>query len=205
MRKLKKNIQKPSKGSWQFTDAIDSWNWKGYEGTVATVEVYSQGEAVRLSLNGKEIGTKKLKEFKVIFKLPYAEGELKTEALDKDGNVLETHSLHSGDGHLRLNVQPEREELSVGALCYIPIEFSDSDGLLRPDIEQGVEVDVAGAGRLIGFGSALYKTDELFDKHYHNSYRGRCLAVVQATEVGDINITVKSSGLVPVKINLEVK
>ena len=44
--------ESPTKGSWQFTDAIDSWNWPGYADTKATIEVYAPGNAVRLLLNG---------------------------------------------------------------------------------------------------------------------------------------------------------
>ena len=204
VRPLNHADEKPSKGSWQFTDAIDSWNWKGYDGTMATVEVYSQGEAVRLSLNEKEIGTRRLKDFKAIFKLPYADGELKAEALDKNEKVISTHSLFSGDTQLKLNVRPEKNQLSVGELCYIPIEFSDSRGLLRPDIERRVDISVEG-GRLLGFGSALYKTDDSFNNGHYNSYRGRCLAVVQATDEGLIDIKIKSAGVDPANITLEVK
>lgn len=42
--------EEPSKGAWQFTNAIDSWSWQGYEGKKATVEVYADAVAVRLSL-----------------------------------------------------------------------------------------------------------------------------------------------------------
>ena len=196
--------EKPSKGSWQFTDAIDSWNWIGYEGVTATVEVYANGHSVRLTLNGKEIATKKLNDFKAIFKLPYERGELKAEALDENGMVISTHSLFSGNEEIKLSAIPERRELSVGELCYIPIEFVDGKGLLRPDIEQRVEISIEG-GRLLGFGSALYKTDDAFNNRFYNSYRGRCLAVVQATEKGSINISINSAGVTPAYINLEVK
>ena len=35
----------PSTGAWQFTNAIDSWSWQGYEGTKAIVEVGGTPEA----------------------------------------------------------------------------------------------------------------------------------------------------------------
>ena len=204
VRPLNHAEDKPSKGSWQFTDAIDSWNWVRYERVPATVEVYANGHSVRLTLNGKEIGVKKINNFKTIFKLPYYKGELKAEALDERGRVLSTHSLFSGDDKMIISAIPERRELSVGELCYIPIEFVDGKGLLRPDLEQRVDVSVEG-GKLLGIGSALYKTDDAFNNSFYNSYRGRCLAVVQATEKGNINISINSAGVTPAYINLEVK
>ena len=69
-----------------------------------------------------------------------------------------------------------------------------------------MEITVDGAVTLAGFGSALCKTDEVFNKPYHNSYRGRCLAVLRAGDVpGKATITVKSAGMEPVTIEVEVE
>ena len=207
VRPLNHANESPSKGSWQFTDAIDSWNWVGYEGTEAVVEVYAPGESVRLKLNGKEIGVKKLKQFKAIFKLPYAPGILMAEALDANGKVLSSHSLRSGGKASTITVIPEKTVLTANNqdLCYLPIEFTDENSNLVPFVEQQVEVEVSGTVTLAGFGSALYKTDEVFDESYHDSYRGRCLAVLRAgNNPGTATITVKSKGFEPVNIEVEV-
>lgn len=208
MRPLNHAKESPTKGSWQFTDAIDSWNWPGYADTKATVEVYAPGSSVRLSLNGKEIGTKTLKDFKAIFRTRYQPGTLLAEALDADGEVLASYSLSSGTGTMRLHVVPEKRTLRANGtdLCYLPIEFVDAEEKLLPAAEQRVYVEVTGAVALIGFGSALYKTDEKFDQPYHDTYRGRALAVLKAGSVpGSAVITVKSTGVEPVNIQLEVE
>ena len=208
VRPLNHAHESPSKGSWQFTDAIDSWNWAGYEGTKAVVEVYASGDSVRLSLNGKEIGTRKLKEFKAIFKLPYAPGTLTAEALDTNGKVISVHSLTSGGKASKITVIPEKKTIWANNqdLCYLPIEFTDETGNLVPCLEQRVEVEVNGPVTLAGFGSALYKTDEVFDKNFHDSYRGRCLAVLRAENTpGKATIIVKSEGFEPVTVEVEVE
>ena len=208
VRPLNHANESPSKGSWQFTDAIDSWNWAGYEGTKVVVEIYAPGNSVRLKLNGKEIGTKKLKEFKAIFKLHYAPGTLTAEALDVNGKVLSSHSLTSGGKATKLTVLPEKAVLSANNqdLCYLPIEFTDEAGHLIPYMEQRVEIDVSGPVMLAGFGSALYKTDEVFNKNYHDSYRGRCLAILRAgSTAGKATVTIKSAGVETVTIELEVE
>ena len=84
--------------------------------------------------------------------------------------------------------------------------INSGKGNLKPYIEQRVEITVDGAVTLAGFGSALCKTDEVFDKNYHNSYRGRCLAVLRAGNIpGKATITVKSEGFEPVTVEVEVK
>ena len=198
----------PSTGAWQFTNAIDSWSWQGYEGTKATVEVYADAASVRLKLNGMEIGTKPVKKYKAIFKLPYEAGTLTAEALDESGRVISRDGLTTAGKETILTAIPEKTVLHANGrdLCYLPIEFKDEKGLLLPAVEQRVELEVKGAVTLAGFGSALCKTDEVFDKYYHNSYRGRCLAVLRAGNIpGKAIITVKSAGMEPVTVELEVR
>lgn len=198
----------PSTGAWQFTNAIDSWSWQGFEGTKATVEVFADASAVRLSLNGNEIATKPVKKYKALFKVAYKSGTLVAEALDKQGKVISSHSLTTAGTETVLTVKPDKNVLRANNqdLCYLPIEFTDKAGNLKPYVEQRVEIDVSGAAALAGFGSALCKTDEVFDKNDHNSYRGRALAVLRAGNTpGKAIITVNSTGMEPVTVEVEVK
>lgn len=208
VRPLNHAKEAPSTGAWQFTNAIDSWNWQGYEGEKAVVEVYADAAAVRLILNGKEIETKTIKKFKAMFKVPYSPGTLTAEALDAQGKVISKHSLITAGEETVLTAIPEKTVLRAGSqeLCYLPIEFTDKAGNLKPYIEQRVDIEVEGTVSLAGFGSALCKTDEVFGKPYHDSYRGRCLAVLRVGDApGIAKIVIKSAGVKPVTIEVEVK
>ena len=208
VRPLNHTKEAPCKGSWQFTDAIDSWNWPGFEGTKAVIEVYAPGERVRLLLNGRELGTKKLKNFKAVFRTSYAPGALAVEALDESGKVLSTFSLSSGNREIHIRAVPEKPVLKANGtdLCYLPVEFTDGTGKLLPAIERQVELTVEGAVSLIGFGSALYKTNESFRQNHYRTYRGRVLAVLKAeNKPGKAAVTIKSAGVEPVTIHLEVE
>ncbi|MBQ3030105.1 MAG: DUF4982 domain-containing protein, partial [Agathobacter sp.] len=198
----------PSNGAWQFTNAIDSWSWNGYEGTKTTVEVYADAASVRLTLNGKVIAIKPVKKYKAMFQVTYEPGTLQAEALNENGKVIATHSLTSASEETILTVKPSKQLLVANGqeLCYLPIEFTDGEGNLKPYIEQRVEVEVEGAVKLAGFGSALCKTDEVFDKNYHDSYRGRALAVLRAGNMfGKAVVKIKSAGVEPVEIIIEVQ
>lgn len=208
VRPLNHAKEAPTTGAWQFTNAIDSWSWQGYEGEKAVVEVYANSASVRLFLNGKEIANKPVKKYKTLFKLPYQPGTLTAEALDERGNVISSHSLTTAGEETVLRVTPDKMVLCANnqALCYLPIEFTDKAGNLKPYMEQRVGVAVAGAATLAGFGSALCKTNEVFDKPYHHSYRGRCLAVLRAGSTpGKAKVTVTSAGMEPVTIEVEVQ
>ena len=207
VRPLNHAKEQPSTGAWQFTNAIDSWSWQGYEGVRAMVEVYADAAAVRLTLNGTEVGTKPVKKYKAMFRVPYAPGTLTAETLDGSGRVISSYSLTSAGTETVLTAKPEKTVLTADGqdLCYLPIEFTDRVGTLKPYIEQRVELSVSGPVTLVGFGSAQCKTDEVFDKTYHHSYRGRALAVLRAgTLPGTVRITVKSTGVEPVTVDIEV-
>ncbi|MCM1191884.1 MAG: DUF4982 domain-containing protein [Butyrivibrio sp.] len=206
VRPLNHAGEKPSTGAWQFTNAIDSWTWHGYEGIKAVVEVYADAASVRLELNGKEIGAKPVKKYKAIFKTAYTPGTLTAVALDESGREISRHSLSTGGKEIKLSVIPNKTVLKADgqSLCYLPIEFTDENGMLIPYIEQPVTVKVEGAGKLQGLGSALCKTDERYVDDTFNSYRGRLLAVVRAgTEAGSVKITVTSKDMKPVEIELK--
>lgn len=199
----------PNKSAWRFTDCIDSWSWQGYEGKKAVIEVYSDAHAVRLLLNGKPVGTKKINKYKALFKAAYATGTLTAQALDEQGNVVSAHSLCSGGSETKLTVRTDKPVLCANGqdLCFVEIEFTDESGLLKPWIEQRIDLDVKGGGAtLAGFGSSLGKTDEVFDKTHHNTHRGRALAVLRAGyEPGKVSVTVRSAGVKAASIEVEVQ
>ena len=183
----------PVTGAWQFTNALDSWTWHGYEGQKAIVEVYANASAVRLTLNGKTIGTRPVRAYKAIFRVPYAPGTLRAEALDETGTVLSKSELSSGGTEVLLSVRPEKNCVAPGEVFYVPVEFTDRSGNLQPSVEQRVEIRAENA-MLLGFGSALTKTDEVFDRPCHDTYRGRALAVFRAGQAGTVRIYADSKG-----------
>ena len=191
VRPLNHVHERPSTGSWQFTNAIDSWSWEGYENEKAVVEVYADAYRARLSLNDAVVGEKRVRRYKAMFKVPYHPGTLKAEALDEKGNVISSFSLKTADRETVLNVRPEKTLVKEKEIVFVPIEFTDPCGSLKPYLETQVDISVEG-GKLLGFGSALCKTDEGFDKASHHTYRGRALAVIQATDQKEIKITADS-------------
>jgi beta-galactosidase len=128
--------------------------------------------------------------------------------LDENHNEIGRSTLQTGGAETKLTAKIDRSTLRPNGqdLCFIEIEFTDANGQLKPSIEQRVEIEISGAAKLAGFGSALCKTDEVFDKTYHNSYRGRCLAILRAGyEAGSARVKIKSAHVDPVTLNLEVK
>lgn len=209
VRPVNHSGETPVKGAWQFTNAIASWNWQGYEGKKTVAEVYSDAYAVRLLLNGKKIGEKRVKKYKALFNVRYAPGTLVAVALDESGREVGRSELRTGSRETFLRVRTDKTALRANGedLCFAEIEFADSHGQRKPYIEQPVELTLSGGGaELLGFGSALNKTNEGFLTRRHNSYRGRALAVFRAGhEAGRLTVTVTSAGVVSQTFHIDIR
>ncbi len=88
VRPLNHAGESPSTGAWQFTNAVDSWSWQGYENTLAVAEVYADAASVRLLLNGNEVGRKPVKRYRAVFHVRYQPGTLCAQALDDENDCV---------------------------------------------------------------------------------------------------------------------
>ena len=192
-RPLNHAKESPSASAWQFTNAIDSWTWHGYEGSKAVVEVFADADYVQLECNGSLIGKKKVKNMRCKFSLKYQPGSIKARAMDAGGREIASTTLCSGKAQPRLTVIPE----PMQELTYLPITFTDEDGILLPYIEQKVTVETDGP-ELLGLGSALCKTNESYLSSAFTSYRGRLLAVVR----GHGTVTIASKDVETIKVEV---
>ena len=106
-------------GAWQFTDAISSWTWHGYEGKKTVADVFSLAPKVRLVLNGKTIGEKKTKNARASFKLKYEPGILKAVAIDESGNETGETTLRTGGQEPVIALLPEYRRQARSSLSSI--------------------------------------------------------------------------------------
>ena len=209
VRPVNHSGERPKTGAWQFTNAIASWNWEGFEGKKTIAEVYSDAYAVRLFLNGKKVDERRVKNCKTLFPVRYRAGTLTAVALDEKGKELSRTSLITGGRETFLRVKADKTLLCANGqdLCFAEIEFVDKNGNIKPYIEQPIEIKALGSAAVLqGFGSALCKTDEVFSSLSHNAYRGRALAVFRAGYTTDkVQVTVSSACMVSQTFEIEVK
>ena len=180
---------KPAKGVWRGTNAIPSWSWRGCEGEKATVEVYFNAARVELILNGKRIGSAKVKGCKAAFKVAYAPGTLTAIAFDAAGKELARNSLVSAVDP-KITVKPEKSLLADSDVMFVPVTLEDEMGHVESNADRRLIVTVEG-GELLGFGSANPRTEDRFDAGEYTTYYGRALAVVRGKGA---KLTVKAAG-----------
>lgn len=196
------------KGAWRMTNAIHSWSWNGFEGTKAEIEVYGLGVYAELFLNGRNLGKKRLKKNKAIFKIPYQPGTLEAKVYDAKGNLWGEDCLHTAGAETRLKVWAEKAEMTAGEqdLCFINIELTDGEGNLKPAKDLDVQVSVEGhAATLAALGSARTRTAEVFHANHHLTHFGRAQAILRSGTIpGTVSVTVSCQGCESVTLEIAV-
>lgn len=191
-----------SKAVWRGTNAFASWSWKNCEGNRAEIEVYADAAYVKLFLNGKSLGKKRIKDYKAIFRTKYMPGTLTAAAYDADGQEISRNELKSARGQTRLSVVPEEKQIKSGDIAYVDIAVVGENGVIESNDDRTLTITVEN-GELLGFGSAKPNTTEKFDSGIYTTYYGKALAVIRSCETGMIYVDVSGDGLTgKAKINV---
>lgn len=194
---------------WRNTDAVESWSFEGYEGCKTNVTVYSDAAQATLVLNGKKIGTKKIKECKAVFKnVVYEPGTLGVIAMDESGKETGRSALKSAVGETAIKLHADKDSLHADGqeLCFIELRLVGENGITKASVDQKVQVEVSGAGTLQGFGSAVPNTEGSFLSGTYTTYQGRALIAVRAGYgEGSITVTVKAEHLETETMTIEVR
>lgn len=165
-----------SPSAWSMTNAKESWSWNGCEGKKAKVEVYTRAKKVKLFWNDTLIGEKKpKKDCKVIFHTTYHPGTLTAIGYNEKNDEVCRTQLKTAGEETKLTLLPER----VGNLCFVRLQYTDDNGIVKP-LERGdIHLDVQG-GKLLGFGSACPYNENGFLRDTSDTYFGEALAVIRA-------------------------
>jgi beta-galactosidase len=193
---------------WGFLDELRSWTWPGNEGTSVTVRVYSKGEKVSLTLNGKPIDAAKAEfpaPFVTEFVLPYAPGELKASAVVTGKPVEQVFRTTGNPSKIVLRADRTRIFASRSDLSYAMAELQDDAGNAIEDGETVIHFTVRGQGELAGVGSADPRQMASFRQPYHQMFHGRCLAILRPTGAkGSITLDAQAENVTPATITIGV-
>lgn len=191
---------RPAKSTWRGTNALPSWSWQGCEGNKAVVEVYFDCNWVELFLNGKKIGTQKVKDYRAVFKTKYESGRLEAVAYAADGREIGRAELKTAR-NANIQVHPEKNKAGTGEIVYVPIVIGDEENT-ESNADRKLTVSVEG-GELLGFGSANPRTEERFSTGAYTSYYGKALAVVRCGEGGTVTVSA-SDGCMTASAQIEI-
>lgn len=194
---------------------LPHWNWKGREGEVTPVMVYTSYPKAELFLNGESLGTREkndsshMHRYRLMWnEVKYQPGELKVVAYDANGNEAQTATVKTAGKAHHLVATVDRAELSADGqdLAYITVQVADKDGNIVPDDTRLVSFKVEGAGAFRatanGDPTCLYP----FHEPQMPLFSGALTAIVQASsQAGEITFTATAKGVKPAELLINVK
>ena len=177
---------------WALTKAVESWSWRGCAGQKACVEVYARAAEVELLLNGRSVGRRRMKKKKcrLIFKIPYEDGELTAVSYDGAGKEIGRQTMKTAAEETFLRVTPEEETVKSGGLSFVRLQYTDAQGVWKPMEKHMLKVHVEN-GRLLGLGSANSYVKGNYTDDTVQTYYGEAMAVVRSDGTGPLRITVE--------------
>ncbi|MCH5266214.1 MAG: DUF4982 domain-containing protein [Lachnospiraceae bacterium] len=203
--------------------------WDFNEGQLIDVRVYSNAPEVELffqegsgsgesssqsqSSEMQSLGRQKidhLHDMKLAgdWQLPYKKGVLKAVAYDENGAVIATDIQSSFGDPVSLSLIPDKDSLQADGedLLFVEINTLDKDGIFVANSRSRVQVNVTGAGRLVGLDNGDSTDFEQYKGTCRKLFSGRLLAIIAAkTEPGDIRLEVTSPSLTPATLTIPAK
>ena len=145
-----------------------------------TVICYTNCPEVRLTLNDKEIGTKRLAEAAngvLTWQVPFEPGILKAVGLQEGKAVCEFALATAGPAR-RIELLPDVTQIRADArdICHVEFRIVDDKGVRVPDAGQEVTFEVAGPAVILGIGNADLNSPDSYKDQVHKAYQGRGLA-----------------------------
>ncbi|MCM1025545.1 MAG: DUF4982 domain-containing protein [Roseburia sp.] len=177
--------------NWGFPSCQRSWNWKGAEGKMTQLLVFSRAEEVELSVNGKIVGRKKQGEalciddmpLTFVFETEYEPGEV-TAVSYTDGQEVSRDRLVTAGEAYALKITADKTQIIADrySLAYALVEIVDREGRRVPDAAHHLKASVVGEAILAGFGSGNPITAESYAAGEFTTYRGCAYAVIRSTD-----------------------
>lgn len=193
---------------------LPHWNWKGREGEVTPVFVYTSYPSAELFVNGVSqgvrtfagsdgrtpcLGEDAMKRFRLMWdEVTYQPGELRIVAYDAEGNAAAEKIVRTAGKAAAIMLAPDRTVLKADGedLCFINVSLVDRNGNPVPTDDRSVNVKVSGAGSFKAMANGDPTCLEPFHKPQMHLFSGQLTILVQSgTEPGDILVEVSAKGL----------
>lgn len=209
---------------------LPHWNWKGREGEVTPIFVYTNYPSAELFINGKSQGkrTKDLsitrdgsanKEAEKTFErqkryrlmwmdTKYEPGTVKVVAYDEHGKeVAEKEMKTAGKPH-RIELSVDRSIIKADGkdLAFINVKIVDKDGNFCPDETRKINFKIKGSGSYKAAANGNPASLESFQAPFMKLFSGQLTAIVQSAEnPGTIIFEASAKGVKSAKIKIEVQ
>ncbi|MCM1491163.1 MAG: DUF4982 domain-containing protein [Muribaculum sp.] len=194
---------------------LPHWNWKGREGEVTPVFVYTNSPKAELFINGKSQGVREkndstnMNRYRLMWnETVYEPGEVKAVAYNADGSVAGEAVIRTAGKPYQLVLASNRKTLEANGddLAYITVQVADKNGNIVPDAEPLVKFKVTGDGAFRATANGDPTSLRDFNKPEMDLFSGAATAIVKSGDKpGFVTLEAKSSGLKSAKITIPVE
>ena len=207
------------RSQWNTVDTtlhiLPHWNWKGREGQVTPVFVYTSFPTAELFLNGRSMGVREKNDstlqtrYRLMWnEVRYEPGELKVVAYDADGRKAAEKVVRTAGKPHHLVLTPHTTSLKADGddLVYITVQVADKDGNIVPTDSRLVRFAVDGAGSFEATANGDPTCLLSFRNPEMKLFSGAATAIVRsASSPGELHFTASARGLRPATLTLPVR
>jgi beta-galactosidase len=188
---------------------LPHWNWKGREGELTPIFIYTNCASAELFVNGISKGIKKNEKDDYRLKwedIVYKPGSIKAVGYDEQGNVLAEKEIKTAGEPKRIELFPDRNEIMADGedLSFVTVKVSDDQGNICPTADNLISFSVEGEGEIIAVGNGNPISHESYIASKRKLFNGLCLVIIRSTNnAGSIKLTAKSPGLIEKGIGIK--
>lgn len=177
--------------------------WDFNEGQLIDVRVFSNAPKIELFFNRESLGLveidhEKGKKLSGDWQIPYKKGTIRAVAYDENNQIIATDEQSSFGDAVALKMEADKTELKADGqdLIFVTISSEDADGNYVANANNRIEIEVSGAGRLVGLDNGNSTDYDQYKGTSKRLFSGKLLAIIAAKfEAGDIKVRATSKGL----------
>ncbi|MBR3222910.1 MAG: DUF4982 domain-containing protein [Kiritimatiellae bacterium] len=180
---------------------LPHWNWKGREGEVTPVYVFTSGDEGELFLNGRSLGRQRKQPgvWDRAYRLRWDDVRYEPGTLEvvvyKDGVEWARDTVKTAGAPVRLASETELPSVIADGedICYVNVSVRDGEGLLVPNAKVPVRFEIEGPGVIVATDNGDETDFDDFRKPERKTFNGWAQAIVRAIPGRSGDITVRAS------------
>lgn len=185
---------------------LPHWNFPERKGKITPVFVYTSGDEAELFLNGKSLGRKKKRKYRLRWdSVLYEPGELKAVAYKKGKEWAATSVKTTGPAaKLKLTSFTNNIKADGTDYAFITVAITDKEGNVVPTADNVIKCSAEG-GAIVATDNGDASCLITFSNPERPAFNGLFLAIVKTKTKGRVKITAESQGLEKGNITVEGK
>lgn len=199
---------------------LPHWNWKGREGEITPIFVYTNYPTAELFINGKSQGKrtkdmsvtvynsadsasaadlKRLTRYRLMWMdTKYEAGTVKVVAYNEKGEAVAGKEIKTAGKPYKIELIPDRTEITADGkdLSFVTVKVVDKEGNLCPVAANQIKFKVKGNGKYVAGANGDPTSLESFQEPTMKVFNGMMTAIIGSNEIpGTITLEATSKGL----------